>query len=265
MAKGSRKGMPIPIDIDLFMLGSDRICQIRSDRLPSRQCAFVTRAKERKVFLRDFDSGASTLVNGTAIPSGCEWPLFTGDRIEVGPLEFVIQFQEKHLAQKDLEEWAAHSLDAHAERDIFEEFEEREEAYAPTTASGAAAQLIGRLSAQRGVVMGRLRIAIENGITTVRFNDSNLVEESEIRFIKKELCEHLAKPNLRVLIDCKNIQRMSSSAILMLREFTLWLQPWGSTLALCRVRPDLQRALVGLNVDQFKLFADKKLALAGAW
>ena len=57
------------------------------------------------------DSGNSTLVNGTAIPSASEWPLHAGDYLEVGSLEFQIQVREKGLSQKDLEEWASSCLE----------------------------------------------------------------------------------------------------------------------------------------------------------
>src|SRR4051812_49129535 len=101
---GPKKGMPIPISIDLFLLGSDKMCQLRNANLGLKHCAFVTR--EKKVFVRDFDSGHATLVNGTVIPPGEEWPLHAGDCIGVGNLEFIIQYREKPLSQRDLEEWA---------------------------------------------------------------------------------------------------------------------------------------------------------------
>jgi len=112
--------------------------------------------------------------------------------------------------------------------------------------------------------MGRLRIGRDGSVTTVRFNDTHLVEESEIALIKKELTEFLAQPNLRVLLDFKNVRRMSSAAVNMLSEFYIWLRPWGSNLAFCRVRSDLQPILVtmGLNIP---LFPDKRIAMAGKW
>src|SRR5262245_49896769 len=84
VAKGTRQGMPIPITVDLFLVGSDRICQLRKRSLGKRHCAFVTR--DKKVFVRDMDSGQSTIVNGAAIPPGEEWPLHAGDRVSVGNL-----------------------------------------------------------------------------------------------------------------------------------------------------------------------------------
>src|SRR5882724_4180750 len=111
VASGRHQGLPIPIEIDLFLVGSDKVCQLRSHLtgLGAQHCAMVTR--ERKVFIRDMGSGEPTIVNDGIVPTHAEWPLHAGDRIKVGPLEFVIQFREKPLSQRDLEEWALKCLD----------------------------------------------------------------------------------------------------------------------------------------------------------
>src|SRR5204862_797039 len=92
VAKGKKQGLPIPITVDLFLMGSDKVCQLHSDRegIGGQHCALVTRA--RKVFIRDLDSGKPTLVNGSLVPPGEEWPLHAGDRLQLGPLEFTVQF-----------------------------------------------------------------------------------------------------------------------------------------------------------------------------
>jgi len=263
VAKGKHKGMPIEIKVDLFLIGAKKICQLHSNKpgVGEEHCALVTR--ERKVFLRDLNSGEATLINGSLVPPGEEWPVHAGDLLEVGPLEFMIQFREKALSQRDLEEWAAKCLDVSSEKELFGDQEE-DAFHQPTDASEAAAKIIDKLQAQRGLVMGRLRIGRDGTVTTVRFNDTHLVEESEIALIKKELTEFLAQPNLRVLLDFKNVRRMSTAAVNMLSEFYTWLRPWGSNLAFCRVRSDLQPILVtmGLNIP---LFPDKRLAMAARW
>src|SRR5688572_19627226 len=106
VSKGKHQGLPIPIEVDLFMIGGDPLCQLRSqhEMVGARHCALVNR--QRKVFIRDMGSSLPTLVNNEAMPENAEWPLHAGDKIKVGPLEFVIQFREKPLSQRDLEEWA---------------------------------------------------------------------------------------------------------------------------------------------------------------
>lgn len=265
VAKGSKKGFPIPITVDLFLIGSDKMCQLRAKSLPAEHCALVTR--ENKVYIRDMGSGEATVVNGSAVQSGSEWPLHDGDRIEVGNLEFKIKFHEKALSQRDLEEWAAHSLDADTDR-ILREAEDEDEGvkrHAATSASEAAASIIDKLSALRGLVKGRLRIAIEKGVTIVRFNDNKLVEDSEIAFIKKELCDNLNRPNLRILLDCKNVERMSTAAVMMIRDFNRWLKNQGSRLAICRVPYNLQGILPSLEEDNITSYRDKKEALGVKW
>jgi anti-anti-sigma regulatory factor len=261
VAKGSKQGMPIPIEIDLFLVGSDRMCQLRKKSLGSRHCAFVTR--DKKVFVRDMDSGQLTLVNGSAIAPGAEWPLHPGDRIAVGPLEFMIQFREQAMNKKDLEEWAVGCLDV--QKEVEDDADEDFISDKYKTASSAAQSMINQLNAMKGEVKGRLRIGMDRGITVIRFNDSMLVDESEIAMIKKELCDNLSKPNLRVLLDLKNVRRLSSQAVVMLADILRWLHPWGSEMAVCRIRPELESALGILKVENMIVFKDKKAAFTSKW
>lgn len=258
VAKGSKQGMPIPVTIDLFLVGSDKMCQLRKDSLGPRHCAFVTR--DKKVFVRDMDSGQATIVNGSAIPTGAEWPLHVGDRVAVGPLEFLIQFREHGLSQKDLEEWAMKCLDVQGEDDPQADHNER-----PATAAAAAHSILSKLNAMKGLVKGRLRIGNEHGVTTVRFNDAMLVDESEIALIKKELLDNLNRPNMRVLLDMKTVRRLSSAAVMMLADVARRLRSTGGVLAVCRIRAELESAMGMLKVENIPIFHDKKVALASKW
>ncbi len=256
--KGSKQGVPIPIIRDLCLVGSDRMCQMRKDNLGAKHCAFVTRQK--KVFVRDMDSGQPTIVNGAAIPRGAEWPLHAGDRVRAGPLEFMVQFRETGLAQKDLEEWALRCLDGQTEAT------EEENAGANATASSCAAQsILNKLNEKKGVVIGRLRIGQESGVITVRFYDELLVDESEIALIDKELRDNINQTNVRGLLDMKTVRKMSSATVLMFAELSRWLRPMGSSIAVCRVRPEVESALVLLDVGNIRIFPNKQMALAAKW
>ena len=258
VAKGTKQGMPIPVSIDLFLVGSDKICQLRKDGLGPKHCAFTTR--DRKVFVRDLDSGSATIVNGTAIPVGAEWPLHAGDRVVIGPLEFLVQIRETPASGKDLEEWAMRSLDVQKET---EEEEDPDAKYA--SAAAAAGSILNKLNALKGTIKGRLRIGMEKGITTIRFNDSNMVEVSEIALIKKELSDNCNKPNMRVLLDMKNIRKMSTHGAIMLAEVSRMLRSKGSTMAICRVRGDIEGAMDVLRVESIKSFNDRNVALSSEW
>jgi predicted component of type VI protein secretion system len=269
VAKGKKQGMPIPIEVDLFMIGSGKLCQLRAmhDQIGEQHCALIKR--DRKVFINDMNSGHPTIVNGTEMTSGEEWPLHAGDHIVVGPLQFMIQYREKELSKKDLEEWAVKCLDQTSSQqanamDRIESlmgFSKEAE-----NASQIASAILDKMSAKRGVVKGRLRIAREGTITIVRVNDIYLVDDAELSMIKRELQENLDRPNLRILLDLKNVKRMSTSAAEMFGEVKDWLHAKGSRMAICRMKPELQNMIINFpDLEGVKFFADKQVGLAGNW
>ena len=124
--------------------------------LGPKHLPFVTR--DKKVFLRDMDSGNPTLVNGAEVPTGAEWPLHSGDHVTIGSLEFLLKFRENALSQKDLEEWAMKSLDEQKEEEYDDDGLEDEflsDKY--RTAASAAQGIFNKLNAMKGEVKGRLR------------------------------------------------------------------------------------------------------------
>jgi len=268
VAKGKKQGMPIPVEIDLFLIGSGPVCQLRAmhDDIGEQHCALVTRG--RKVFVSDLDSGHPTFVNGEVLTPAVEWPLHPGDVLEVGPLKFMVQYREKGLSQRDLEEWALSCLDQNNERKA--EFSRgggddfHSEKY--EAAASAAAAILDGLNAQRGEVKGRLRISRDGPITIVRVNDIYLVEDAELALIAHELHEHLDTPNLRVLIDMKNVKRMSSPAAEIFAQLRGWLRPKGSRMAMCRLRPEFEQMFRVYPVTQdMPVFSEKPKALAARW
>jgi anti-anti-sigma regulatory factor len=260
--KGKQKGQAIRIKIDLFMIGSDESCQLRNPNLAPQHCTLITR--DKKVFIRDMDSGESTLVNDETMPNGSEWPLHKGDRIRIGNLHFISEIREKPLSQRDMEEWALAHLDFGQEQ-VHIDLDEDLMRAKSSNAADAAKNILSQLGALKGVVVGRLRIGREEGCVVVRFNDRHLVEEAEIAHIKQELTQNLNKPNLRVILDLKNVSRMSTAAVMMLSDLHRWLKPWGSNMALCRVRGELAPALELLPIEVIPRFYDKKAAFKAKW
>jgi anti-anti-sigma regulatory factor len=272
VAKGKKQGMPIPVEIDLFLLGSGELCQLRAvhDDIGEQHCALVTRG--RKVFVSDLASGHPTFVNGEMLEPGSEWPLHSRDVLEVGPLKFMVQYREKALSQRDLEEWAHSCLDQNTERKLEfdrrgpEQLESQFHSEEYEQAASAAAAILDGLNAQRGVVKGRLRISREGGISVARITDVFLVEDSELALIKHELHENLATPNQRVLIDMKNVKRMSSQAAEMFAELRTWLRAKGSRMAFCRLKNDFAHMFqVYPSTRDVPMFAEKPKALAAKW
>jgi anti-anti-sigma regulatory factor len=267
VASGKRKGFPILLQQNLFMLGSDEVCQLRSPLpgIAARHCA--VRVDDRKVFVRDLGSDEGTLVNGSRMPPSEEWALHKGDRIAVGPLEFMVQFTELNLKKNDAEEWALKCLDGQDdEREVLEDLElmQRKEDFA--NAAMAAQGILDRLSAQRGIVKGRLRVSREGQVTCVRLLDSFLVADAEIALLRRELMDTLNQQSLRVLIDCKQLARMSSAAAEMFGDIAHHLHVNRCTMAMCRLKPELQTILQMLPMfENIYFFRDKALALSASW
>ena len=271
VAKGKKQGQPIPIEVDLFMIGGGKMCQLRAvhDDIGEKHCALLIRGK--KVFVSDLDSGHKTIVNEDALEPGIEWPLHNGDRIEIGPLKFIVQFREKALSQRDLEEWALSCLDQRGERKVIADSPDSSGS-APgnsadyESAAGAAGAILDGLNALKGEVKGRLRISKEAGITILRVNDIYLVEESELALIRKEMQDHCHNPSMRILVDMKNVKRMSSAAAEMFSRLREWLAPFGSKIAFCRLRGEFEGMLKTYPGTQgLPLFPDKPKALAAKW
>jgi hypothetical protein len=77
---------------------------------------------------------------------------------------------------------------------------------------------------------------------------------------------NLALANLRVLLDFKNISRLSTAGVTLGEKISTWLKPWGSTLARCRLQQEVQGILKTLRfAHAVPIFRDKKAALAADW
>jgi anti-anti-sigma regulatory factor len=262
VGQGPRRGEPLRISTDLFLVGSDAVCQFIDPSLPSQCCAFVTRM--RKVFVRDLAGTVPIVVNGEAVETDAEWPVHVGNWVAVGPLAFLVQYRETPLSRKDLEEWAASCLDGAGEREYegdYDFFRARK-----TSASEAAKGIIQYLKNRSGEVYGRVRIAWESDDTvTVRFSDEGLVDESEIAMTRSELVACAERPGLRVLLDFKNVRRLSTAGLTMLREVRNQFRLRECTLAACRVPPDLQEIIPVLEAADIPYFANKNRALSAGW
>lgn len=90
-ARGRKQGLLIPIHRKVFTVGSSRSSQIRSvqDGIGRRHCAFVQSSE--KLYLQDLESGQPTFVNGARLAHGARQLLRPGDRVAMGPMEFVVQ------------------------------------------------------------------------------------------------------------------------------------------------------------------------------
>jgi pSer/pThr/pTyr-binding forkhead associated (FHA) protein len=85
---GVHSGKAIPIAVPQFVIGRDAQCQLRpaSAAISKRHCAVMVRGSQ--VFVRDFGSTNGTFVNGELVQGEVE--LHDGNKLKVGPLEFVV-------------------------------------------------------------------------------------------------------------------------------------------------------------------------------
>jgi anti-anti-sigma regulatory factor len=268
VVSGKKQGMPIPIEIDLFLIGTAPVCQLRSNHpdIGDQHCALLTRG--RKVFVTDLDSGHPTYLNHEVMTPGVEWPLHSHDHLEIGPLHFMVQYREKGLSQKDLEEWALNCLDQSANNKKVIDRRAHDELHSQEfeNASNAAAAILAGLTAQRGEIRGRLRISHEGEFTIVRINDVHLVEDAELALISHELQENLKFPNQRILIDMKNVKRLSYAAAEMLGGLRRQLKPIGSRMAVCRLTPEFTRMVHEYpSTHDLPIYADKPKAMGSRW
>ena len=268
VANGKQAGRLIEIRGQLFMIGSHSSCQLRS-RLAGilpQHCAI--RHDDRKVFVLNLGDGQVS-VNDEPLSPGQEWPLHRQDRLAVGPLEFLVQFNETEVPRRDTEDWALKALDIDANKeeeeslDAFGEVREVE----PGTPAATAEAILAKLKAERGLVKGRLRVSGESGTLVIRFNDPHLVEEGEIALLKKELLANVTGEGLRVLLDFKSVRRISSAATKeLIYDLGRWVRGRGGSLAVCRLHPDLLPILKALEAkSSIPYFKEKRPAISAPW
>lgn len=85
---GKSAGKELPITVEQFLIGRDADCQLRpgSDAIAGKHCRLARR--DGGFWVQDLGSATGTLVNGKKIAG--ETKLNSGDRLQVGPLEFEV-------------------------------------------------------------------------------------------------------------------------------------------------------------------------------
>src|SRR5262249_53218958 len=172
------------------------------------------------------------------------------------------------LSKRDLDVWALKCLEVVQEKPKLAagDFEEAAREASGDGPAKAAAAILDRLMGQRGEVVGRVRISREDDVTVVRLNDSHLVDPADLKLLSKELHEHLAGSNRKVLLDFKHVKRMSAAAEAMLEELATWLGRQDSKMALCRLRPELRDMLRTFRaMRNIRIYDDKPAALTARW
>lgn len=89
--QGSQQGKVLPIARAEFSIGRDAKCNLRpaSQHVSKKHCVFHIRGEQ--VYLEDCGSTNGTFVNEQPLKGECE--LHDGDRLKVGPLDFIIKLE----------------------------------------------------------------------------------------------------------------------------------------------------------------------------
>lgn len=97
-ARGRKQGLAIFIRTRAFLIGSSPKSQIRSCKpgIGRRHCVILSRKKQ--LFLQDLESGHPTQVNGLTVSPGSRLRLKIGDRVAMGPMEFIVEQRKKKKA-----------------------------------------------------------------------------------------------------------------------------------------------------------------------
>jgi pSer/pThr/pTyr-binding forkhead associated (FHA) protein len=92
LTAGKWQGKEISIPVPHFMIGRDPICQLRPSTplVSKRHCAIISR--DDQIFVTDCNSTNGTFVNERQIRG--EFELKGGDRLRVGPLEFLVRMED---------------------------------------------------------------------------------------------------------------------------------------------------------------------------
>lgn len=95
---GKKAGQVIPLKPGKFFIGRAEDCQLRlgSDQVNRHHCAILI--EPNLLAVRDFETKTGTFVNGERI--GVEREIVDGDRLKVGPLEFVVQVSQADASTK---------------------------------------------------------------------------------------------------------------------------------------------------------------------
>lgn len=99
VAQGVHSGKAIPITVPEFVIGRDPQCQLRpaSPAVSKQHCGISQR--DGKVYVRDCGSTNGTFVNDEQV--GGDRVVENGDKLRVGPLEFVIRLESATVVVKE--------------------------------------------------------------------------------------------------------------------------------------------------------------------
>ena len=108
---GRKAGTRVPLETATFVIGRDATCDLRakSAQVAARHCAIVR--SNGFVVVKDLSSQTGTYVNGRRVQGQCR--INSGDKLRVGPLEFVLFMETAAVQPIDTQSPALVRVQAH--------------------------------------------------------------------------------------------------------------------------------------------------------
>ena len=262
---GARMGQQIPIDTHEFLIGRDADCHHQIDHTMVAPRHARIHLFGGRVSITDLKTENGTAVNDKYVGTV---ELYNGDRIKVGPTNFLIAIddQPKDLDRR-VEFWVANTLEARgkvviesAALDALEDAKEKP--------AEAARKILGKLTSREGTVGGRarLRIGESRGITVVKFVDNALVQDTDIHEVEQELIDLVDSGRRRIVMNFGNVENMSSQVASILTHVHQLCLDRGGLLRICRLGPKVASVfgMLGLK-DVLEIYHDERPALEADW
>ena len=251
VASPKHRGMAIALETDLFVIGSNPECQLRSGHpdVAGEHCALVNQGIG--VYANGLCDTPPATLNGEPLSAGQETLIHQGDHLAVGPMEFVYGTHEPD-DEDDLDRWALELLGGPSE-ETEEETVEEEAIEEPEEPEEVPERPLIAITQERGRLVAKLHVA-------------ELSDEETLARLNAELRGEVTRPNQDLLIDCKEVKEVAELGSMLLAVWAGWMTGRGGSMALCRLLPELQGKLKPLgSLGRVRFLRDPKAALEATW
>jgi anti-anti-sigma factor len=245
VAAGRGEGTAISLRRRRYLIGRDGACQLRPrSRLVSRRHACLER-RNGQVLLHDLDSTNGTLLNGRLL-RGESAVIEAGDRIQIGPLRFVVATAPSAATADDqISDWL------------------RDDA----SVEPALAAEVTMADADFNETLPGVWYEVVEDVLAVTPLASHLDDESSVGPFRDGLLALLERglPR-RVVINLGRVAHLSSLAIGVLVSHGLRLERSGGGLRLCTPQPRVHAILEEIRLPMvLDVLPTQDEAVLGAW
>lgn len=261
---GPRSGEEVSVDHFPFYIGRAADCALRLDQdlVAERHCRLTIQGDRIKA--EDLDSPHGTVVNHQLVTTA---ELHDGDRLRIGPVRFMISIitglsRSANPAPPQVRGEDLPPL-AHGGIGFMDSVPD-------SPATQIARALLDQMTHKKvhGKEYVHLRLGEADGITLVELvaKGKAFVEYEEISRLESELSALIIDGHERLVVNLKNIDRLSSSAISALLELHRLAMSRGGRLKLCKARPLVAEMLRAVGAHKrLEMFQDEWHAVSSEW